>query len=167
MLINAGLRAVREASVAIGKPIRVMLHIAQPENAESRFAAATKAGVTDYDIIGLSYYRKWSKEPVSGLTATIARLREAYGKSVVLVGTAYPATPKGQTNYMIDLTQAVIDAASEGVVYWAPDWITSACSTPKPNNWENAGWFDRTSKWEVLPVTNFLDHVYSRSGRDR
>lgn len=186
VLINAGLRAVREASIATGKPIRVMLHIAQPENAEPWFTAAKQAGVTDYDIIGLSYYRKWSKEPVSGLTATMSRLREAYGKSVVLVETAYPytvadtpgannllgpdsldpaypATPHGQASYMIDLTQAVIDAGGEGVVYWAPDWITSGCKgKPTPNNWENAAWFDRTRKWEALSVMNFLDHPYTR-----
>ena len=39
---------------------RVMLHIAQPENVEPWFEAATRAGVTDYDLIGISYYRKWS-----------------------------------------------------------------------------------------------------------
>ena len=184
-LINAGLAAVREAKAP--HPIRIMLHIAQPENAEPWFAAATMAGVTDYDVIGLSYYRKWSTEPVSGLAATIRRLKATYGKDVVLVETAYPyteedvpgvhhllgpdsldpaypATPKGQAAYMIDITQAVIDAGGSGVVYWAPDWIPAACTKghQEPSNWSNAAWFDRDRRWEALPVLDFLDHAYRR-----
>ena len=191
-LINAGLRAVREASATAPQPIRTMLHIAQPENAEPWFAAATQAGVTDYDMIGLSYYRKWSTEPIAGLAATITRLKARYGKDVVLVETAYPyteedvpgahhllgpdsldpaypATPKGQAAYMIDITQAVIDAGGSGVVYWAPDWIPAACTKTQqgPSNWSNAAWFDRDRRWEALPVLDFLDHPYHRPARPR
>ena len=191
-LINAGLRAVREASATAPQPIRTMLHIAQPENAEPWFAAATQAGVTDYDMIGLSYYRKWSTEPIAGLAATITRLKARYGKDVVLVETAYPyteedvpgahhllgpdsldpaypATPKGHAAYMIDITQAVIDAGGSGVVYWAPDWIPAACIKKQqgPSNWSNAAWFDRDRRWEALPVLDFLDHPYHRPARPR
>jgi len=184
-LINAGMRAVREASAQASRPIRIMLHIAQPENAEPWFTAAAAAGVTDYDLIGLSYYRKWSTEPISGLAATIARLKARFNKDVVLVETAYPyteedvpgvhhllgpdsldpaypASPQGQAAYMIDITQAVIDAGGSGVVYWAPDWIPAACTKGKqePSNWSNAAWFDRDKRWEALPVLNFLGHAY-------
>jgi arabinogalactan endo-1,4-beta-galactosidase len=186
-LINAGLRAVREASAAAHRPIRIMLHIAQPENAEPWFAAATAAGVTDYDVIGLSYYRKWSTQSMAGLASTITRLQRTYRKDVVLVETAYPytiasahgdnllgpdsldpaypATPAGQAAYMIDITQTVIDAGGKGVVYWAPDWIPAACTKPSsaPSNWSNATWFDRDRNWEALPVIDFLDHRYRRS----
>ena len=186
-LINAGLRAVRESAAAAHRPIRIMLHIAQPENAEPWFAAATAAGVTDYDMIGLSYYRKWSVEPMTGLGATISRLHQRYGKSVVLVETAYPytvastngvnnllgpdsldpaypATPAGQARYMIDVTQTVIDAGGEGVVYWAPDWIPAACkkASQSPSNWSNAAWFDRDHGWEALPVFDFMRHPYRK-----
>lgn len=184
-LINAGLSAVREAAAAAHHPISVMLHIAQPENAEPWFKAATAAGVTDYDVIGLSYYRKWSREPMSGLGATITRLADSYGKDVILVETAYPytvaptpgtnnllgpdsldpaypATPAGQAAYMTDITQTVIDAGGKGVVYWAPDWIPAACTkiAAAPANWSNAAWFDRTHGWEALPVFDFLGHRY-------
>jgi len=185
-LIDAGIAAVREVARDAHKPIGVMLHIAQPENAEPWFAEATLAGVTDYDIIGLSYYRKWSKEPISGLKDTVARLRDRYGKQVVLVETAYPfttagadaspnllgpdsldpaypATPEGQRGYMIDVTQAVIDAGGTGSVYWAPDWVSTGCSTRwgKGSNWENAAWFD-LDRHEALPVFDFLGHKYRR-----
>lgn len=191
-LINAGIRAVREAAAAQGQPIRIMLHIAQPENAEPWFAAATQAGVTDYDIIGLSYYSKWSREPVSGLAATITRLRARYGKDVMVVETAYPytmdgadslpnllgrdavvrgypATPDGQRRYMVDLTEAVVDAGGDGVVYWAPDWISTACKTRwgTGSSWENATWFDLHHHWQALPVLEFLGHTYRVRHADR
>ena len=93
LLINAGIRAVRDAGQHSSIQPKVMLHIAQPENVEPWFAAATKAGITDFDVIGISYYEKWSKEPMSGLGATIARLTKAYPKAkVMVVETAYPWT---------------------------------------------------------------------------
>jgi len=193
LLLNAGIAAVREASKAEGKPIRVMLHIAQPENAEPWFAAAAAAGVTDFDVIGLSYYRKWSRDSIAQLAATIGRLRSTYGKDVMIVETAYPytltgygdtsnnvlgadsvdkgfpATPKGQRNYMIALTQAVADAGGSGVVYWAPDWISTKCKTRwgSGSTWENATWFDVDHKWEALPVIAFLGHDYGVNGRGK
>jgi len=50
-ILNAGIRAVREAHAADGSSPRVMLHVAQPENVEPWFAAATAAGVVDFDYI--------------------------------------------------------------------------------------------------------------------
>ena len=43
-ILNAGIRAVREAHAADGASPKVMLHVAQPENVEPWFAAATAAG---------------------------------------------------------------------------------------------------------------------------
>ena len=181
LLLNAGLKAVRTSAKAAGKPVQTMLHIAQPENAEPWFAAATEAGVTDYDMIGLSYYRKWSTQPISGLTATITRLRATYQKPVMVVETAYPfttdnadesanllgadsldpaypATPAGQRAYLIDLTRAVFKAGGNGINYWAPDWVSTRCGTRwgKGSGWENAAWFDFHNKLEALPVMDFL-----------
>lgn len=181
LLLNAGLRAVRDSGAAAKRPVRTMLHIAQPENAEPWFAAATQAGVTDYDMIGLSYYRKWSKEPMAGLAATIRRLTGTYHRPVMVVETAYPftldnadasanllgadaldpgypATPAGQRDYMIALTRAVFEAGGNGVVYWAPDWISTRCKTRwgVGSGWENAAWFDFHRRSEALPVLDFL-----------
>lgn len=166
-LLNAGIRAVREAAAASTIKPRVMLHIAQPENTEPWFAAARAHGVTDYDLIGVSYYRKWSTEDLAGLGATIQRLNEAHDKDVVLVETSYPftnegadgspnllgpdtllpqypATQEGQLRYMTDLTQTVIANGGTGVVYWEPAWVSTRCSTRwgRGSNWENATFFD-------------------------
>lgn len=89
-LFNAGIKAVRDISARSAIKPRVMLHIAQPENVEPWFADATKAGVTDFDLIGISYYRKWSTQSMAGLGKTLKRLRGRYAADVVVVETAYP-----------------------------------------------------------------------------
>jgi arabinogalactan endo-1,4-beta-galactosidase len=185
LLFNAGIKAVRDAGRETGTKPRIMLHIAQPENAEPWFEAATKAGVTDYDIIGLSYYSKWSKRSMAQLGQTINRLRHAYAADVLVVETAYPfttqnadsspnllgedsliagypATPDGQKRYLVDLTQLVLASGGTGVFYWEPTWVsTKTCGTRwgKGSNWENAAVFDY--KGEALDSAKvWLKHAY-------
>lgn len=186
LLINAGIEAVQEAGRLGSIAPRIMLHIAQPENILPWFDAATKAGVEGYDVIGISYYKKWSKWDLSQLKATIAEAKRRYGKDVVVVETAYPfslqnadsmpnllgtdaiipgypATPEGQRRYMVDLTQLTLDADGIGVVYWEPYWISTNCRTPwgRGSGWDNATWFG-SSDHEALPVFEWLHHKYRR-----
>jgi arabinogalactan endo-1,4-beta-galactosidase len=183
-LLNAGIEAVREAGRAGSTAPKVMLHIAQPENILPWFDAATKAGVSDYDVIGMSYYKKWSKYSLSELKDTIAEAKRRYRKDVVVVETGYPftlegadsatnllgndalvpgypATPEGQHRYMVDLTQLTIDAGGIGVVYWEPYWVSTRCGTRwgHGSDWENATWFDYDHH-DALPVFEWLHHKY-------
>jgi len=175
-LLGAGIRAVRDAARAARRPVRVMLHIAQPENVEPWFDAATRAGVTGYDLIGISYYRKWSTRTPAQLGETIRRAHARYKADVVVVETAYPftlegeddspnllgadsllpgypATPDGQRHYLADLTRLVAASGGSGVVWWEPAWISTRCRTRwgQGSNWENAAWFDLRTH-EALPV---------------
>lgn len=183
-LLNAGIRAVRDAGKAGTISPRVMLHIAQPENVEPWFDDATAAGVLDYDLIGISYYRKWSTRTPAQLGETIARAKARYKADVIVVETAYPftsdnadgapnllgpdtlipgypATPQGQLKYLVDLTQLTVDAGGVGVVYWEPNWISTRCRTRwgQGSNWENAAWFDYR-RHEALPAFDFLSRRY-------
>jgi arabinogalactan endo-1,4-beta-galactosidase len=183
-LLNAGIQAVREAGRAGSIAPRIMLHIAQPENVLPWFDAATKASVAGYDLIGISYYKKWSKEQPEGLKQTIAEARRRYGKDVIVVETGYPftlegadtannllgsdalvagfpATPEGQHRFMVDLTQLTVDAGGIGVVYWEPYWVSTKCGTRwgKGSDWENSTWFDYKNH-EALPVFEWLHHRY-------
>jgi arabinogalactan endo-1,4-beta-galactosidase len=185
-LLNAGIEAVKEAGRTGSIAPRIMLHIAQPENIIPWFDAATRAGVHGYDIIGISYYAKWSKWNLAQLKDTIAEAKKRYGKDVIVVETAYPftlenadsmpnllgndslipgypATPEGQHRYMVDLMQLTVDAGGIGVVYWEPYWVSTNCSTPfgKGSGWENATWFDERDH-EALPVFEWLHHKYRR-----
>lgn len=186
LLLNAGIRAVRDAGKAARIAPRVMLHIAQPENVEPWFDDATAAGVIDYDVIGISYYKKWSTRSVAELGTTIARVKARYKADVIVVETAYPftgdnadtspnllgadtlvpgypATPKGQRDYLVDLTQTIVDSGGIGTVYWEPNWVSTRCGTRwgKGSNWENAAWFDY-KRHEALPAFEFLRHDYRR-----
>lgn len=181
-LLNAGIKAVRDTD----PHIQVMLHIAQPENVEPWFAAASAAGVTDFDIIGMSYYSKWSKYNLTGLGGTINRLRYRYPKAeVVVVETAYawtdkgadsspnllgsdsalagyPVSKEGQKKYLTDLTQTIIANGGKGLVYWAPDWLSTKCSTRwgQGSNWENATLFD--FEGNTLPAIDYAKAEYQQ-----
>ncbi len=184
-LLNAGIRAVREVGRTASIAPRVMLHIAQPEHVAPWFDAAARAGVRDFDVIGISYYRKWSTRTVAQLGETIARAKARYNADVIVVETAYPfspvgedaapdllgpdsllpgypATPAGQRDYLVDLTQTVVDSGGIGVVYWEPAWVSTGCKTGwgTGSNWENAAWFD-LKQHEALPAFDFLSRKYT------
>jgi arabinogalactan endo-1,4-beta-galactosidase len=187
LLLNAGIKAVRDAGAHSAIKPKIMLHIAQPENVEPWFAAATAAGATDFDVIGISYYPKWSKYALAGLGAVINRLRFHYPKAEVMVVETgypwtfawadqaanvlgqdsvlkdYPATPDGQAQYLIDLSQTVIANGGVGVVYWAPDWVSTKCSEGfgVGSNYENATFFDFQHGNEVLPAIDFMNRAYA------
>ena len=191
-LLNAGIRAVRDAGAKASIKPRVMLHIAQPENVEPWFAAANAAGVTDFDLIGISYYRRWSTQNLDGLAAVIERLRHRYPADVMVVEAAYPwtldgaddspnllgestlvadypATRSGQRRYLIELAQRVIDSGGVGLVYWEPAWIATKCKTRwgTGSGWENAALFD--FKGELLPGADFFGfpYIYPSDGTRR
>ena len=179
LFFKAGVTAVRVVERETGRPVRVMLHIAQPENIEPWLDAAAVAGLPDFDIIGLSYYEKWSTTPLAAIGPKIARLRAKYRKDVVIVETAYPwtlksndqagnllgqdsvspgypATPAGQQRYMSELMRAVTGNGGLGIVYWEPAWISSSCKTRwgQGSHWENATLFDFRGR--LLPGAKFL-----------
>lgn len=183
-LVNAGIKAVRDASSATAIKTKVVLHIAQPENVESWLSSATAAGIVDFDVIGFSYYPQWSKYALAGVSATVNRLRHRYPNADVMVlETAYPwtlkwndenrnvlnaqgllpqyhASPDGQRQYMADLTQAVMAGGGAGVIYWAPDWVSTACRTRwgAGSTWENATFFDFDG--EALSAIDFPKASY-------
>ena len=187
-LFKAGIAAVRDASKAAGSNAKVMLHIAQPENVMTWFEAAWEAGVRDFDQVGISYYRRWSTEDFEGLSKTLRAVKKRFPASeVILVETSYPwtleyadeapnlltentliegypATVQGQTDYLVDVTQLVIDAGGSGIVYWEPAWISTECSTRwgKGSHWENATFFDFNNGNEVLPSIDFMSREYQR-----
>jgi len=182
-LFNAGIKGVRDASINSSIKPEIMLHIAQPDTAEIWFDNATAAGVTDYDLIGLSYYSKWSKKDLSGLAETMRRVHAKIGKDIIVVETGYaftddyaddarnllgsdsalpgyPVSIAGQARYMHDLMQLTLDNSGTGVVYWEPAWVSTKCKTrwAQGSDWENAAFFDY--KGQALPALDWPKAVY-------
>ncbi len=171
LLINKGIKAVRDISIAKNKTIEVMLHIAQPENGLWWFEKATTNGVSDFDWIGLSYYPVWSDYTLNNLATPLATLINTYKKRLMIVETAYPftltnadsannildnnalitgypATQQGQLDYLIQLKTIIKDVGGEGLIYWEPAWVSTGCSTlwGQGSHWDNATLFDNDNK---------------------
>jgi len=170
-LINKGIKAVRDISIEQNKKIEVMLHIAQPENALWWFKDAAKNGIIDYDWIGLSYYPIWSSFKLDDLETPLKTLINTYNKKLMIVETAYPftlnnvdsannildskalingypASQRGQLDYLNKLKEIVENSGGKGLIYWEPAWVSTNCSTlwGKGSHWDNATLFDQNSK---------------------
>jgi arabinogalactan endo-1,4-beta-galactosidase len=166
--INSGIKAVRDISAnSTIKPL-IILHVAQPENVKWWFSNITLwGGVSDFDIVGFSYYSKWSNVSISKISQYVADFKKTYQKEVMIVETAYPwtgdnadnynnifsaedvepgypITPEGQLKYMTDLTQAIRDGGGMGIMVWEPAWITSSAKDlwGTGSAWENCTFFD-------------------------
>lgn len=183
-LFNSGIQAVRDAAKATGTDSKIILHVAQPENAGWWFREAQESGITDFDVIGLSYYPQWSSFSLSDIGPHVAYLRETFQKEVMIVETAYPWTldaadetadnilnqgirgypfsPEGQRQFMVDLTQNLISNGGLGVVYWEPAWVSTECITRwgQGSHWENAIFFDFNNNNEVHQGIEFLSNDY-------
>lgn len=184
-LFNAGINAVRDfAATHPAAAPQIILHVAQPENTDWWFREATAAGITDFDLIGISYYPQWSTFSIEALGEQVAKLQRQFGKSVMIVETGYgwthdhlpesaanilnqpladyPFTPAGQRDFLVTLTQTLIDSNASGVIYWEPAWVSTRCRTQwgQGSHWENATFFDFTNDNALLPAVQFFSHPY-------
>lgn len=166
-LLNKGIKAIRDIAIEKNKKIEIMLHIAQPENGIWWFREAKENGVVDFDWIGLSYYPKWSKYNLNEVSTVFKDLIKTYDKKLMVVETAYPftldnndnannilgndaliskypASQKGQLQYLLDLKKLIKEAGGSGLLYWEPAWVSNNCGTRwgDGSHWENATLFD-------------------------
>ena len=167
-LLKSGIKAVRDFSATSSIKPQIILHVAQLQNADYWATQVVAGGVTDFDVLGLSHYSKYSTvNSMTGITNTISSLKTKFGKKVMIVETAYPfttlnadsytnvigseatvggypITQDGQYQYMKDLTQAVIAGGGTGIMYWEPAWITSGLHDlwGTGSSWENNAFFD-------------------------
>jgi len=168
-VINSAIGAIREVSNASATKPEVILHVADPQHVEWWFDNIIGNGkVTDFDIIGFSYYPIWHTTIAPGkLEENVMNFNERYDRQVMILETAYPWTTDGTDNYnnifggqaplagypftqegqsdmMKDLAQAMINAGGIGLVYWEPAWISSGMKDlwGSGSAWENCTFFD-------------------------
>lgn len=186
-LFKRAIEAVRDVESTTGKTVKVSLHIAGPADAGWLMQGFWNNGVTDFDVIGLSYYWAWHKPTtIADAGNVIAQLRQQYpGKDVMIFETGYiwttqnndnaaniitavhpdyaPASPENQQKWLVDLTQEVINKGGKGVIYWEPAWVSSLCWTPwgQGSHQEHATYFDFSNN--VLPAGGmyFMSHPYA------
>jgi arabinogalactan endo-1,4-beta-galactosidase len=178
-LVNSGIKAVRDFSANSTIKPQIIIHVAQLQNADWwTNSVITVGGVTDFDIIGLSHYAKWSTvTTMEGIGTVIKNLKTKYNKKVMIVETAFPWTTQNADNYtniigegigtygvsqtehlryMKDLTQTVITAGGTGIMYWEPAWITSSMKDRwgTGSSWENNAYFDFTGN--TIPIIDWM-----------
>ena len=185
-LLKSGIQAIRDFSLtSVIKP-QIILHVAQPENADYFINHIINyAGVTDFDILGISYYYVYSTvTSLSQVTTYIRNLKTTYNKRIMIVETAYPWTSLGadsynnvisgstgfsgyavskddQLRYLKDLTQAVIAGGGSGIMYWEPAWITSSLRDlyGTGSSWENNAFFDFSGN--TLQSIDYMTYPYT------
>lgn len=184
VLLNSGILAVRNFSAGCSIKPKIILHVAQLQHAAYWTSSLVSNGVTDFDILGLSHYAKWSTlSALDEVENKIRSLKAMYGKQVMIVETAYPWTgenadnypniisaadkatgydisPQDQLRYMKDLTQSIIRAGGNGIMYWEPAWITSRLNDGWGigSSWENNAFFEFTGN--TLPVIDYMCYPY-------
>lgn len=185
-LFNAAIQAVRDVEAQTGKDILVAIHIADPETTYWMIPQFISNGVTDFDIIGMSYYWQWHQPTTIEQTGNyIAQLKAAYpSRQVWIFETGYvwtslnngdagnilslltpgytPASPENQRKWLIDLTQEVIDRGGSGVIYWEPAWVSTGCYTQwgQGSHYENATFFDFNENLIDDGGIGFMQHAY-------
>jgi arabinogalactan endo-1,4-beta-galactosidase len=183
-LLKSGIKAVRDFSVTSTIKPQIILHVAQLQNADYWTTQVVAGGVTDFDILGISHYSKYSTiNTMAGITNAINGLKTKFGKKIMIVETAYPfttqnadsyanvtgadamvagypITPEGQYQYLKDLTQAVIAGGGAGVMYWEPAWITSGLHDlwGTGSSWENNAFFDFNNN--TISGINYMTYPY-------
>ncbi|MCM1252545.1 MAG: arabinogalactan endo-1,4-beta-galactosidase [Clostridium sp.] len=142
-LINAGIKAVRDTQKQ--RNTKVMLHLDQGGRyyyLEEWFDNCLLHGVTDFDIIGLSYYAFWHGG-YHDVKNSMEKLVERYDKPIILVEAAhgyrviegglydkpqeelsgFPSSPEGQKKVMeliMCITANISGNKGLGVFYWEP-----------------------------------------------
>jgi arabinogalactan endo-1,4-beta-galactosidase len=168
-ILNAAIDAVRDVTESSTVKTKILLHVADPKNVEWWFDNIRSQGkVTDFDIIGFSYYPLWhTTVPLNQISESISAFKSRYAKDVMILETAYPwttqsddsynnhfgalaplsgypFTEQGQYDLLTKLTQEVIDGGGTGIVYWEPAWISAPIKDlwGTGSAWENCALFD-------------------------
>lgn len=173
--LNSGIRAVRDTTPA-GQETLIMIHVQTGGSVgatQTFFETIEANGVTDYDLVGLSYYPYW-QGTFADMKANIDNIYEQFGKQTVLAETAYPFTndnADSKSNMVSEadikgvgfeaseenqrrVLELIMNAVAEcegglGIFYWEPAWLAvegAGVSKGSGNEWENQTLFDFEGK---------------------
>lgn len=153
-LYNAAIQAVRDVGAAASIDPKIAVHFSNglPGMAWN-FQNLLDHGVTDFDVMGLSYYYAWHQGSIDELEDTVRDLVDRFPEyEIAVVETGYlwtrrnfdslgniistpdpeylPVIPEKQLEYMVDYTRAVMRGGGTGVIFWEPAWVSTPCRTP-------------------------------------
>lgn len=184
-VVNAGIAAVRDVDELAEQETIIALHVADPRNLSWWLDDVIhKGNVTDFDVMGFSFYHIWHNTiAYNDIPNLIAQLKNTYNRDFMLLETAYPFTTanndnysniyynqdilpgfpytvEGQRDFMIDITQKMMDAGAIGVFYWEPAWISSQMRDlwGVGSSWENCAFFNFSGN--LTPVVEYFTWEY-------
>ena len=147
-LIGEGVDAVRNAN----SKTKIMLHFAGHVDAIDFFREMNDI---DYDIAALSYYPYWHGNNLDHFEFNVNLISSDLNKEIVVAETiypfatldgtdrflvpGYPATPEGQSNFVKDVYQVVLDDPKGlGIGIWGG--VIGAYKQPKPGTYNGTHW---------------------------
>ena len=168
------LKAAKEGvDVSTAADAKIILHCERTKSAAhcvNFYSWVEKAGFTDYDIIGLSYYPIWHGT-LTQLKSTLQQLVSNFpNKQIQIVETGYqhtapekfgtddtntssdwPYSPAGQASFLESLiTELKKHTNVTGLYYWQPEECGNGADTNGNNrvmgNWDNRGFWNITWK---------------------
>jgi len=177
ILYNAAIKAIREVGATATINPKIALHFSNKLSGQVwNYQNVINNGITDFDIMGISYYYSWHVGSIQELQSTIASLKSNFPNyQPMVVETGYlwsiknydsmaniinnpdpqylPVCPEKQLEYMIDYTRAVMKGGGIGVVFWEPAWVSTSCRTPwgVGSSQDHVAFFDPVN-------TNFMEN---------
>ena len=175
-LFNSGIQAVRDVSSTTHIKPKIALHCAGLKDLNWFFQNLLNNGVSDFDIMGFSYYYAWHQKSIAELGSAVKTLKTAHpGYEVMALETGYlwttknfdrmgniittpdpqylPVIPEKQLEYMVDYTRTVMKNGGSGVIFWEPAWVSTPCRTP----WGQGSSHDHVVYFEPMN-DNFMDN---------
>lgn len=188
-LFNTAIDAVKAVENETDMDVKIAIHAAGPQNATWLFEQFIDNGVTEFDVMGISYYWAWHQPTSIDETGDIIEglLSDYPGYQVMIFETGYiwtfasndnanniinevhpdytPTSPQAQRDWLIDLTEEVIASGGSGVFYWEPAWVSSECWTQwgQGSHQENAAFFDFKNNLHSDGGIAWMTHDYGLS----
>ena len=152
-LFNTAIDAIRNVGANASIDPKIAVHFTNSlSNQVWNFTNLLNNGVTDFDIMGISYYYGWHGGSIGELQSTIASLVSSFPDyEIMVLETGYPWTlqnfdaapniineadpeylpviPEKQLEYMVDYARAVMKGGGTGVIFWEPAWVSTPCKT--------------------------------------
>ncbi len=178
---NIAFNAVDDFNTDYNQSVKKTVHLID-ETVESNMEDFTANGVTNFDIIGYSFYPGFAPSvSIADIGNQVKRLREDYpDKEVMILETGwqwtedagdsygnfldlsnvinYPLTEHGQYDYLMALKNTLKANGASGLLYWQPEWISSTMCDMwgQGSSYEDASFFDFNNGNRALKAFDFL-----------
>ncbi|MBN2805151.1 MAG: glycosyl hydrolase 53 family protein [Prolixibacteraceae bacterium] len=174
-LYNTAIKAIRDASVNTTIKPKIALHVASPEHVIWFYNNIIENGVSDFDIMGFTYYYSYGEKSIAYVGNVIKELKALHPSyETMVVETGYlwdkqnidglgniinasspdyqPVSPSTQKQFMVDLSKEVKNAGGSGVIFWEPAWVSTPCSTPwgTGSSQEHVAFFDHRNQLNYM-----------------